>query len=188
MTKAVSTLRLFVGIYPPPDAAERLLAMLDGLTLPRCRATAVEAVHLTVQFIGAVAVSDLEQTSESVDRSVAGLPSFSMSLERICTLPERGPARLIAAVGDLPAELLEMHRRLVQRLARNVLPREKQRFLPHMTLGRFSSPVRLPPIDQPIEGMTFPVTAVRLMKSTLRPEGAVHAEVRLWPLEDRRGR
>src|SRR5688572_27304408 len=137
VAKPSSNLRLFVGIYPPREVAEAMLNAMAELKLPAHRPTLCEQVHLTLQFIGDTPARELDATIESVERGAAGLSAFELSAERLIQLPERGPARLVAAQTDAPPTLVELHRRLAMRLARNVRDRNEERFRPHLTLCRF---------------------------------------------------
>lgn len=188
MGKSASNLRLFAGIYPPSDGqgtqAEALLETLRGLTLPSHWIVPAEQLHLTVQFIGDVSSKDLDRTIESVTRSAAGLASFSLCPLRLISLPTRGLTRLIAIETDRPAQLLELQRRLVSRFARTVRPRPGDRFLPHLTLCRFSSAARLQRIERPLEMEPFEVHHLRIMRSTLTHQGAVHHELDRIALSD----
>jgi 2'-5' RNA ligase len=174
-----ATIRLFVGVYPTPEVVERLRGLLSGLALAEHRPVPAEQVHLTLQFIGEVRMNHLRDVTESVERSAAGIEPFTLTPLMLATLPESGTARLVAAMTDAPAGLVEMHRRLVHRLARHVRAGAKERFTPHMTLCRFVHGVRAERVGAALEGpgLAFEVTRVSLMKSELRPDGAVHAEV-----------
>jgi 2'-5' RNA ligase len=155
MARPRDNLRLFVGVYPPPEVAGRMLAALGDLQLPPYRLTPVGQLHMTLQFIGDTPVKDLDATVESVDRSRAGLPPFELKPLRLMALPKRGPARLVP--GD--------------------------RFLPHLTLCRFRAPTRVGPLDEPLALPAYPVTELKLMRSTLHPDGARHHEVAVFSLE-----
>jgi 2'-5' RNA ligase len=183
MAKPRNNLRLFVGLYPPPEVAGQMLEALANLELPPHRATRPEQVHMTLQFIGDTPVKDLEATIESVERARSGLPPAELAPVRLMALPKRGPARLVAAETDAPPTLLELHRRLAVRLAGNVRQRPGDRFLPHLTLCRFRAPARIGPLDEPLALAAFPVGEVKLMRSTLHPDGARHHEVAVFPLQ-----
>ncbi len=169
-------LRLFVAIYPPPETARALLGALDALSLAEHRLVPPQHVHLTLHFIGNTDHSRIEETAETVRRSTAGLEGFSLSPSRLITLPSRPPARLVAAETDRPKALLETQRRLASRLARSARSRPGDRFRPHLTLCRFSSPARLR-VDEALDVEPFAVHRIALMRSTLTHEGAVHDEV-----------
>ena len=174
------SLRLFVAAYPPRDTAGVLLETLRRLDLPEHRLVGAEQVHLTLQFIGDTPATQLDATIETVRHATGGIEAFELTPRRLVALPGRGPARLVAAEADSPAALLELHRRLVTRLAHRVR-RDRKRFRPHLTLLRFRSPSAAADVDAPLDAgtgeLTFRVDRVRVMRSTLRPEGAFHEEV-----------
>ncbi|MGH7291274.1 MAG: RNA 2',3'-cyclic phosphodiesterase [Myxococcota bacterium] len=176
MSKPSTNLRLFVGIYPPPEIQRWLVNRLRKLTLPSHRPSELEQVHMTVQFIGDVAASQLEATIESVRRSASGLSPFQLQPHKLISLPQRGAARLVAAECEAPPVLLELQRRLAVRLADPKRRKREDGFLAHFTLCRFS-PRMIEPIDWPIECEPFPVARVMLMRSTLLPTGARHEEI-----------
>lgn len=180
MAKPSSNLRLFVALYPPEDIARALVERVSAQSLPsRARVGPVDQVHMTLQFIGDTPAGEMDAVRESVERAAAGLSAFVLTLRELIALPERGPKRLVAAETDAPPTLLEIHQRLVQRLAHNV--REPggahDRFRPHMTLCRFASPARGFVIDEPALAGSFRVDHIALMRSTLWHTGATHHEV-----------
>jgi 2'-5' RNA ligase len=157
-----------------------MLERVQRLSLPyRARILPAEQVHLTLQFIGDTPAAEMDATAESVRRAAAGLPAFTLSLNSFIRLPERGPARLIAVQTDSPTTLMELQKRLAQRLARHARQRPGDRFRPHLTLCRFASPVRGYSIETAsanIDG-TFAVDRIMLMRSTLSNTGATHHSV-----------
>jgi len=174
MSKPIANLRMFVGLYPPPDAAASLAGLLEGLDLPAHRRTPVEQLHMTVQFIGDVPLAEVDGVVESVGRSASGLGAFELVPARLMSLPERGAARLVAVETDAPPIMMELHRRLVHRLAAQPRPRSGDRFVPHITLCRFASPAAGVRVDQPVRNAAWRIDRVRLMRSILRAEGAEH--------------
>lgn len=151
--------------------------------MPAHRLVRREQVHLTVQFIGDTPSRDMDAVVESVRRSASGLGAFELTPRSIVALPEQGPSRLIAAATDAPPALLELHRRLAHRLARNARERPGDRFMPHLTLARFDSPVNQPLGPRELEMKPFRVSEVALMRSVLRSEGAEHVVVERVRLE-----
>lgn len=184
--KPVTRYRLFVAAYPSLEVSNACLAALRRLGLPEHRETAAGAVHLTLHFIGETDPKRLDGVAESVARSASGIGAFTMTPERIVTLPRpsarRREARLVAAATDAPAELLEIVRRLAGRLA--VSPRKDpaDRFLPHLTLCRFRRPIEGLALEQRLDLEPFNVSEIRLMRSVLKPGGAEHSEIARFDL------
>jgi 2'-5' RNA ligase len=176
-------IRLFVAAYPPEQARRAYLEALAGLEAGApFRATPLAQVHMTLQFIGAVPEKQVEAIVESMGRSAAGVEPFVLTPQRLICLPETGPPRLVAVQTDAPAGLVEVRRRLVQRLARDPRREAPERFRPHLTLCRFTGLGRPRRIDQAAALPEFGVDALVLFRSTLRSSGAQYTEVARGPL------
>ena len=180
---ARNVFRLFVAVYPPTEIARELVAALSRLELPAYRAVPAQQVHMTLQFIGDTPAPQLDQTTETVERSTDGVKGFDLQPRLLIRLPERGRSRLIAAEADRPAGLMEIQRRLAGRLARKARRNPSDRFRPHFTLCRFRSPTNLGRVDEPLDVERFAVGEIKLMRSTLQPQGAQHDVVASFPLE-----
>lgn len=174
--RRLKDLRLFVALYPPQEVAEQLLAGLAEFDLPPHRLVHPEQVHLTLQFIGNTPPNKLDELTESIARSVKGLEPFDLRLMHLITLPQRGHARLIAAEANQPADMMEIQRRLAQRLSTKPRRRPGDRFLPHFTVARFRSPTRfeLDADHTDLAREPFHVDRIELMQSTLSRRGAHH--------------
>ncbi|HRJ49134.1 MAG: RNA 2',3'-cyclic phosphodiesterase [Phycisphaeraceae bacterium] len=175
-------LRLFVALYPPAEYARRLSACLNAITLPPHRPVAPDMIHLTLLFIGETDARQLDVVQESVGRAASGIGVIRLTPSRVASMPRRGPARLVACETDCPGNLAELHRRLAARLARTDKARRGEGYSPHLTLGRLDAPRSGIVIDEPAEVGAFDATEIRLVRSTLRPSGAVHAAVETFPL------
>ncbi|MEE9128991.1 MAG: RNA 2',3'-cyclic phosphodiesterase [Phycisphaerales bacterium] len=184
MSRPRSNLRLFVAIYPSLEMSAELARSLQQHELPEYRLVPSEQMHLTLHFIGDVPAKQLDTTIESVQRATSGISAFDLTVQRLITLGQRGQARLVAAETDRPPELLEIHRRLVTRLACSVRRNPNDRFRPHLTLCRFKKPTKRIALDSPLDAGPFRVHQVVLMKSTLRSDGAQHHEVASSRLAD----
>lgn len=190
MSKPTANQRMFAAIYPPAWAVEVMFEALDKLDLPPAKRPPVDQVHMTLQFIGDVPTAEVRSVIESVERSAAGIRDFPVQPTRLISLPDKGPARLVAMETDSPGGLMEMHRRLAVRLAAAPRPKHEDQFLPHITLCRYDAEVRGSAqgarVNELVEMDEFIVDRLCLMKSVLRPEGAQHALVAEFELESRR--
>ena len=168
--------RVFIGVYPPLDWAHRARSLAEACPASRAgRLPDAPAIHLTVLFVGEVADRRVAEMLESVDRAAAGIGAFVMHPARLIALPDRGAPRVLAVECDLPGPLREAHRRLVSRLAAR--PRDRDGLLPHLTVCRFGGgkAVDRPEVMGAEQLGAFEVREIRVMRSVLRPGGAVHA-------------
>jgi 2'-5' RNA ligase len=177
MSARKESVRLFVGLYPPIEDAKRMLGWLDAVELAPCRPTRPEQVHLTAQFIGNRRVDEIDSIRESVQHAASGIKAILLDPLRLVTLPERGRVKVVAVETDRPPGLLELHRRLATRLARHVRENPSARFRPHFTVCRFQGNAMVDRLDRTVNGLRFTIDQVRLMRSTLGPEGAWHEEI-----------
>ena len=173
--------RIFIAAYPPSSVVDALATAIDSIEdLPAHRRVPRTQIHLTVQFVGDVDRRDLDRVIETVERGAAGVDPFEVAADRWVTLPERGPSRLIAAAAPEVAALSTLHERLSKRLARRRSGGEK--FLPHLTLLRFRSPVPGFRFDRKLVVEPIPVRSIVVVQSVLRPEGADHRALAEIPL------
>lgn len=168
--------RIFIAAYPPPATVDALSASAAALELPPHRVTPVDQVHLTLQFVGDVDPRDLEEVIESAERARMGIAEFELSPDRLIAIPDRGPARLVAASAPEVKPLSELVGRLATRLARK--PQKERPFLPHLTLLRFRSAVPGFELEIPIEPVPFTVDRISVMQSILKAGGAEHRALR----------
>ncbi|MBL8759962.1 MAG: RNA 2',3'-cyclic phosphodiesterase [Phycisphaerae bacterium] len=172
----MSVLRLFIAAYPPPEVVSPLLSAADLLALGSLKPSPPDQVHLTLVYIGDTDERQLDDVIESMHRAAAGFAPISVDVSRLIALPERGAARLIAAELTSPPTLVELQKRLVQRLTRTK-PSHDRGFLPHLTLARFpGTGVALDRRAWEPPGASFSITDLRLMSSVLATSGAVHCE------------
>ncbi len=168
--------RIFIAVYPPPAIVEALAEAVGALELPPHRPTPPDQVHLTLQFVGEIDFHGLEDVIESAERAAAGTFAFELSPDRLIAIPDRGPARLVAASAPQVKSLSELVGRLVTRLARK--PRKERPFLPHLTLLRFRSVAPGLELERPIAPVPFTVDRISVMQSILKAGGAEHRALR----------
>ncbi|MCC7387563.1 MAG: RNA 2',3'-cyclic phosphodiesterase [Phycisphaerales bacterium] len=177
-------LRLFVAAYPAREVVASLQESRRAVATVGVREVPPGQVHLTLQFIGPVDPKHLERVEESVGAACRGVGAFELRPHRLISLPARGPVRVIAAETDAPAQVIELHRRLAQRLARSTRPDPADRFLAHVTLARAQAGASVARVDAPVGSGPFRVDRVVLVRSVLHTDGAEHRAVGEWRLED----
>jgi RNA 2',3'-cyclic 3'-phosphodiesterase len=132
-------LRLFVGIGFPPELKLGLSLLRSGV--PGAKWVDPGNFHLTLRFIGEIA----EDTAADVDDSLVRLRArrFALQLAGTGVFGGDKPRNLWVGVERSP-ELLALHEKIEQALARAGLPPEPRKFTPHVTLARLHDP----PLDQ----------------------------------------
>jgi 2'-5' RNA ligase len=172
----MNSLRLFVAAYPPPEITAELTATATQHAPANARLTPPDQIHLTLLFLGSVRTSDIDTVAESMDRAASGRGDCTLRITSVASLPESGEPRLLAALADADTNALEVQRRLASRLAILRPKASREKFAPHLTLARFQ-PATPRLARQLITPLVWTLRSMRLMRSTLRPGGAVHSLV-----------
>ncbi|RME96074.1 MAG: RNA 2',3'-cyclic phosphodiesterase [Verrucomicrobia bacterium] len=196
------TMRLFVALPLADELVQRL-----GRLQSRLRAdvperavvwTRPEQMHLTLVFLGEVAASRTPALRQALDRASRVWEPFELEVTGLGVFPQpRAPRVLwVGLQGGL-----EPLRRLQESVAAACMAFLEpavakrvlgggQEFNPHLTLGRVRE--RLPGSTELVarafkrwrfdEVLNWPVAEVHLLRSYLRPGGAVYESLATWPL------
>jgi 2'-5' RNA ligase len=147
---APSSLRLFLGLWPPPGTLAELqanAAMWQGSAA--ARRSPPERWHITLHFLGEVAAERLPALREGLQARWQGC---ELALDRAQVWP--GGIAVLEAQ-DVPPALEQLHRTLGAQLQALGLPVEARRYRPHVTLARkaFGSrpPAGFAPLHWPAE-------------------------------------
>jgi RNA 2',3'-cyclic 3'-phosphodiesterase len=180
---------LFVALDLPGDVRRAIAAWRDEAIAERrdLRPVAVEALHVTLCFLGWRPEKEIPAITEAVAAACSGCAPPRLAAGGLEAVPPRGPrlfaldlddrgggaSRVQAAVSDALAE------------ARFYEP-ERRPFWPHVTLARVKRGERAGPLEAvapPSE--PFSAREVTLYRSTLRPQGAVYAPLGRTVLDGR---
>ena len=149
-----------------------------------------ESLHLTLKFIGELAEADLPRAVASLEAAAASARPFTMHVCGLSGFPPRGTPRVIhVEVREASGVLRGVQAEVEEGLARDLgVAKEKRPFVPHLTLGRVRDRRRCPgvaEISAAVADQDFgevEVDSVVLMKSDLRPTGAVYTPLHRFPL------
>ena len=192
-----ATKRLFVAIFPPAHIVTSLRAAVAGLTkdIPAraIRWTRPEQVHLTLNFLGAIAVARIPEIGSALEAARHGHRQHKVRVAGLGCFPNRNRPRIIWAglAGDLqPVENLK------KAMDANFLAcgcaGEDRPFHPHLTIGRVGE-LRAEGRRELGEALAreqgrdfgeWEVGKVDLMQSVLSPQGAVYGALQSILLEE----
>jgi len=148
------------------------------------------SLHLTLKFIGSLHEADLPQVIECLQRATAEAGPFAMTVSGLSGFPPKGTPRVIhVGVQEPSGTLVALQRRVEAALKEALrLPKEKRKYVPHITVGRVKDRQACPStseISAAVSDQHFgevSVDSMVLMKSDLRPDGAVYSVVHRFPL------
>ncbi len=172
--------RTFVAVGLPGEVVRTLAATIDCLREvgDGVRWVRPEGIHLTLKFLGDVEEAQIPDVVAAVEQVAGEVAPFTLQTAGAGGFPSRDRARVlwVGIEGDL--EALKRLQDGVERVLNSLgFPPERRRFTAHLTLGRARRrPVALSgDMAGPIQPVRFRVERVDVMKSDLRPEGAVYS-------------
>ncbi len=183
MNKArVSHVRAFIAISLPGSGQvlERIQAELR-LKGMKASWTKPGSLHLTLKFLGNLPFNEIESIQAAMVKTVDPFSRLELSLGRLGVFPDVKAPRVLWAGVDGGTDTLEkLFKTLEIHIRALGWKKERQRFLPHITLGRIrkqifpSRMINFLKEDRQIGSHLFEVQGITLFKSELTPSGAIH--------------
>lgn len=188
-----STLRAFIAIELSTEAQTALAELqrrLKTVVPPySVRWTAPENIHLTLHFLGDVAVDEVSRISDLLQAAASTYSPFTLTLDGLGCFPNTRRPRIVwTGVSGQMDILLKLHRELGERLKPIGFTPETRPYAPHLTLGRVKDglPQRLLSHLGQILEQTQPqvrhvaaldVAEISLIQSDLKPAGPVYTQL-----------
>jgi 2'-5' RNA ligase len=190
----METIRTFIAI-PLPEALLKEIDILINYFKPlagNVRWVRPETVHLTLKFLGNLTIEEVNKVFEAMDEFFEkNRAQFSLIVKGLGAFPNfRRPQVLwLGIAGEELPSLLTLHTEIDRLLHKQGFKRENRKFSPHLTLGRIKSRDYLDMFMDQFIGYKFPclnfmVKKVQVMKSFLRPEGALHSVQKVYHLTE----
>ena len=185
-----STIRTFVAVELDDSVKGHIAAAIEflrGERIEGLRLVRPEGVHMTLKFLGDIDASQVPKTAEVMAQVAARRAGFSLNLGMPGVFPNIKRARVlwIGVEGDL--QLLRMLQSSVEEALTGIgFPAERQRFNPHLTIGRMhhrATRENRRRATDTLSSLPLPanheiaVSAISLMKSTPQPGGAVYERI-----------
>jgi 2'-5' RNA ligase len=147
----------------------------DGINI---RWVKPENIHLTLAFLGDIAVEKIPALKKALDQTLNGTISFDLEVSGLGTFGRRKQPRVVwAGIADNPS-LMELQRKTEQALRMAEVGFDERPFSPHLTLGRIKSVKNMNALSRALKkesGVNLGLTRISsadLMQSRLTPDGA----------------
>lgn len=186
----MDVVRSFIAIDLPAEVRAELTALEDKLKArrhPYVKWVDPEIMHLTLKFLGNVAVDFVPQVVEAMSGVARQHAPFKLLVAGTGAFPNwQRPQVVWVGVGGELDRLSGLQKGLESVLSPLGFPPEPRPFSAHLTLGRLRDRVtpddrrRFAEFAQKVEFTTtlsFEVNAIRLMKSQLTPAGPIYSEL-----------
>ncbi len=180
-------IRTFIAIELPPDIKEAMAGVQAELGKSGADVGWVNpsGVHLTLKFLGEVEETKVAKLGDALAEALAGGTSFILRAKGIGTFPTPRAPRVVWLGVEGDTGRLAAIAETVERVCAGLkFPKESRPFKAHLTLGRVRSPRGRDALVKTLEGFRdadlgeFRADAVSVMRSELRPSGAVYTEMK----------
>ncbi|MCB9437036.1 MAG: RNA 2',3'-cyclic phosphodiesterase [Anaerolineales bacterium] len=184
-------LRLFIAIELSAPIRAAIGHAMDTLqqATPRhaIRWVPSENLHLTLKFLGDTPETQVEAIRQALGKAVEGQQAITLRVEGNGCFPNiRRPRVIWLGLNDSANRLVPLQTAIEAAIAPLGFPTDQRPFSPHLTLGRVKDHTPVEMLTQIGHGIqnkpmglitTWPCQAVSLMKSDLRPSGAVYTQL-----------
>lgn len=185
-------MRLFVAVHLPDEMKDELYTSFSGAVTGRVRGLRFvppSNVHITLKFLGETDEGLIPSIEEALKAVAEEARSFTMSVGGAGAFPDVKRPRVVwAGVKEGRDELAELAKgaeRAVEPLGFEV---ERRPFRGHVTVARVKGAAAAKAVGQTVaanEGRdfgSFDVQSFALVRSELKPDGAVYSDVREFNL------
>jgi 2'-5' RNA ligase len=147
-------------------------------------------IHVTLKFLGDIDSGTIDAIASAMVSAAEGCAPISLSAKGIGVFPNTKRPRVlwVGLTGEVNL-LIDLQRKLDDRLSDIGFAKERRSFKGHLTLGRFKARVNSSEITRALtefedfETQSFMARELILFKSELRPTGAVYSKLEGISLE-----
>jgi len=185
-------MRLFVAVHLPDEMKEELYASFSGAVKGRVRGLRFVApanVHVTLKFLGETDEGLMPSIEEKLKTVADEHRPFTMKVNGAGAFPDVKRPRVVwAGVREGREKLAELAKAVENVLEPLGFEPERRPFRGHVTVARVKNPAAAKAVGEIVatnEGRdfgSFEITGFSLVKSELKPNGAVYSDVREFDL------
>ncbi|MFC2048466.1 RNA 2',3'-cyclic phosphodiesterase [Chloroflexota bacterium] len=182
-------IRSFIAIELPDELKRELVQLESRLKSGEqfwVKWVDPESIHLTLKFLGNIAVDRTGEITRAIEEAAQGISSFLLEVKDLGVFPnfKRVQVAWVGMSGDID-KLGQLQQNIESSLARLSFASESRPFAPHLTIARLRDRASLDEqqkfgqliAETRFEAGTFRVDAISLMKSQLTREGAIYSRI-----------
>ena len=182
--------RSFIAIELPNElkvGLSQLEAQLKSGKQPGVKWVNPYSIHLTLKFLGSIAVDRISQITKSMNEAVQGISPFHLEVKELGVFPNLRRVQVVwVGISGEVDRLGQLQQRIESNLARLGFAPESRPFTPHLTLARLRNQASLDErqrLGELIAGTRFEVAytikvdTISLIRSQLTREGAIYSRI-----------
>lgn len=182
--------RSFIAIELPDElklGLAQLEAQLKMSKPPWVKWVNPYSIHLTLKFLGSIAVDRISEITKAMEEAIQGIPPFRLEVKDLGVFPNLRRVQVVwVGISGEVDKLSQLQQHLESNPARLGLAPETRPFTPHLTLARLRNQAssgerqsfgQLIAITRFEATYTIKVDAISLMRSQLTREGAIYSRI-----------
>lgn len=179
------SLRTFIAIeldQPTHEALRRVQDAFKHLDV-NVKWVNPENIHITLRFLGNLSPKKAKIIINEFPRWFDGLNAFETKIDHLGAFPKTERPRVIWLGLHKNADMISNVAAVVEnQLCRLGFPKEREKFIPHLTIGRVRSNHNIHLLSNKIKGLTFSpipqkITTVTFFQSTLTSQGPIYEKL-----------
>ena len=184
--------RMFCAVELPNEVRkqldEHMLKLRNAVPDVAASWSRVENIHLTLKFLGNVALDQIPAISAAATRTVAEFSPFTICIGNTGVFPRPSrPQVLWIGVSDPSGNLSALQERLENECAAEGFPKENRAYRPHLTIARIRRPNGSRRLAESHLAMQFNETEIELselilFRSELSPKGSKYTAISTHPI------
>lgn len=183
-------MRLFTAIgaqelsFDPSLLLKKLKVNLEKKEIPY-RWVPLENMHITLNFLGEVEESRLDELEILLRDTTQGFGSFNLKIDHVGAFPEERRGRVIWMGVQNSIPLRDLQRKIEEKLLAAQFLQTEEDYRPHLTVARLRSPRQVTDILSPVKNIELGKLIVHeliLYQSTLRASFPVYTPIKRFPL------
>jgi 2'-5' RNA ligase len=185
-------IRTFIAIALPPAVTLELRKLISQLR-PLSKGVKwvnPESIHLTLKFLGNLSAEELLKVFTGMQNIFQiSPPGFKLTAAELGAFPSLKRLRVlwVGVSGSGIEALIRLQQLIENEMIEQGFAKEERKFSPHLTLARIKFADHLTELTQAFSSYNFPavefmVSDILIMRSDLRPEGAVYSIQKKFPL------
>ena len=184
-------IRTFIAIELPVKVKQvaRQIQNQLGERIDGIRWVKHENIHLTVKFLGNMEENRINDIAAAVINAVKDISVMNLKTGHLGIFPNENRPRILwlGIEGDV-REFIRMSKNCESELAKLGYEKDARENKPHITVGRIRSSKKQKGLvnileDIHIESIEFRADALKLIRSELNPNGAVHTNLQSFKLD-----
>lgn len=183
-------MRIFIAIDIPEEVRRELAAFQGALKRQPASVgwTEPRNMHLTLKFLGETEERTLSAIREAALAAAECCRPLTLTLRGSGVFPNaRNPRVLWVGLGGDIEPVVRLAAAIDERMAGCGFERESRSYSPHITIGRFKSPIGARELlsaayQYPLAPLSFRIEELIVMQSQLKPGGAVYTPIARCPL------